>query len=157
MDSEVTSVKTTRTQRRSRVNRNDIEIGAQSETDQWTRRRAKHRVENETNKATIETFLGFGEVMLYSEKLHHEEKLKDESMLLKQIMKKCKVVTDADKETLSGTQISSRRRSSRTTPARLHRTCTVERRNTNLEDDNTADIHTKMFGWIENAVARKET
>ena len=32
----------------------------------------------------------------------------------------------------------------------LHRTCTVERR-------NTADLYTKMFGGIENAVARKET
>ena len=39
-----------------------------------TRRRAKHRVENETNKAKIETFLGFGEVMLCGEKHPHEGK-----------------------------------------------------------------------------------
>ena len=39
-----------------------------------TRRRAKHRVEKETNKAKIETFLGFGEAMIYSEKHLHEGK-----------------------------------------------------------------------------------
>ena len=42
-----------------------------------------------------------------------------------------------------------------TTPARLH--STKERHNTNLEEHNTADLHTKMLGEIENAVARKET
>ena len=60
MDTEVANVKTTLTQRRSRVNRNEI---------RGTRRRAKHRVENETNKG-----LGFGEAMLYSEKHLHEGK-----------------------------------------------------------------------------------
>ena len=42
--------------------------------------------------------------------------------------------------------ISSSRRSSRTTK---------ERQNTNLEEHNTADLYTKMFGGIENAVARQ--
>ena len=55
---EVMSVKTAPTQRRSRVNRNtNIEIGAQSEIDRMTRRRVKHRVENE-NKGKIETKTG---------------------------------------------------------------------------------------------------
>ena len=75
-------------------------------------------------------------------------------------MKKCKVVNHADKQISSGTQISSRRRSLRTTPARLHRACTIEWHNKNLEEltkNNTADLYTKMFRIIENAVARKET
>ena len=56
---EVMSVQTAPTQRRNRVNRNtNIEIGAQSEIDRMTRRRVKHRVENETNKAKIETNTG---------------------------------------------------------------------------------------------------
>ena len=66
--------------------------------------------------------------------------------MLKHIMRKCKVVDYVDKETSSGTQISSRRRSSRTAPARLHRTCTVERRNTTLKEltkNNAADLFTK--------------
>ena len=64
--------------------------------------------------------------------------------MLKHIMRKCKVVNYVDKETSSGTQISSGRRSPRTTPARLHRTCTVERRNTNLEElakNNSRSLH----------------
>ena len=36
----------------------DIEIGAQSEIDRRTSRRVKHRVENETIKAKIETKRG---------------------------------------------------------------------------------------------------
>ena len=55
----------------------------------------------------------------------------------------------------SGTHISSRRRSSRTTPARLH--STRETHNTNLEEHHTPYLRTKMFGGIENAVVRKET
>ena len=61
-----------------------------------------------------------------------KEKLKDKSML-KHVMKKCKIVKYVDAETSSGTQISSRR-SSRTTLARLHRTCTKGRHKTNLEE-----------------------
>ena len=93
----------------------------------------------------------FGEVILYSAKHPHEGKAQ------RQVCGKYKVVNYVDQETSSGTQISSRRRSSRTTLARLHRTCTRERHNTNLEEHNTADLYTKMFGWIENAVARKGT
>ena len=65
-----------RPRREDEVERIDtnIEIGAQSEIDQETRRRAKHRDENETNKAKIETFLGFGETKLHSQKYNHEGK-----------------------------------------------------------------------------------
>ena len=65
--------------------------------------------------------------------------------MLKHIIEKCKTVNYVDTETWSGTQISSRR-SSRTTLARLHRACTVERRNTNLEEltkHNTAELFKK--------------
>ena len=48
-------------------------------------------------------------------------------------MRKYKIVKYVDKETSTETQISSRRRSLRTTPARLRRACTAEKRNTNLE------------------------
>ena len=54
-------------------------------------------------------------------------------------------VNFVDPETSGGTQNSSRR-SSRTTPARLHRACTVERLHTNIEEltkHNTADLFTK--------------
>ena len=64
---------------------------------------------------------------------------------MKHIMKKCKTVNYVDTATSSGTQISSRR-SSRITPARLHRACTIERLNTNIEEltkHNTADLFTK--------------
>ena len=46
---------------------NDVSINPK--LTRRTRRRAKHRVENETK---IETFLGFGEVLLHSEKHPHE-------------------------------------------------------------------------------------
>ena len=62
------------------------------------------------------------------------KRLHEDKSMLKHIMRECKVVNYVDKETSSGTQISSRRRSSRITPARLHKACTVERRNTNLEE-----------------------
>ena len=86
--------------------------------------------------------------MLHSEKHPHEGKAEGQvsKSMLKHIMRKCKVVNYVDKETSRGTQISSRRRSSRTTPARLHRTCTVERFNTNIQEltkNNTADLFTK--------------
>ena len=71
--------------------------------------------------------------------------LHEDKSMLKHIMKKCKVVNYVDTETSSGTQISPRR-SSRTTPARLHRACTVERLNSNVEEltkHNTADLFTK--------------
>ena len=48
-------------------------------------------------------------------------------------MRKYKTVKYVDKETSTETQMSSRRRSLRTTPARLHGACTAEKRNTNLE------------------------
>ena len=32
----------------------------------------------------------------------------------------------------------------------------MERHNTNLEEHNTADVYTKMFGGIQNAVARQD-
>ena len=86
-----------------------------------------------------------GEVMFSVRNILTKEELKDKSML-KHIMRKCKMVNYVDKETSSGTQISSRRRSLRTAPARLHRTCTMERHNTNLEEltkNNTADLFTK--------------
>ena len=87
-----------------------------------------------------------------------KKKLKDKSML-KHIMRKCKIVNYVDKETSSGTQISSRRRSSRTAPARLHRTCTMERHSTNLEEltkNNTADLFTKhRNGLRTQSLARK--
>ena len=60
--------------------------------------------------------------MFYSENIFTMAKLKEEvKSMLKHIMKKHKVVNVVDKETSSGTQISSKRRSSRTSPARLHR------------------------------------
>ena len=123
MDTEVTSVKITLTQGRSRVNR----------TSRLVRnlKLAEHRDENE--------------VMLRVRNILSKEKFKDKSML-KHIIKECKVVNYSDKETSSETQISSRRRSSRTTLARLHRTCTVERRN--LEEHNTADLYTKHFNGL---------
>ena len=72
---EATSIKTTLTQRRSRVNRNEHrDIGAQSEMDRKDQERAKHRDENETNKAKIETKTGSEEVVLCSEKHLHEGK-----------------------------------------------------------------------------------
>ena len=77
----------------------------------------------------------------------------------KHIMRKCKVVNHVDKDTSSGTPISSRRRSSRTTPARLHRACTVERLNTSLEEltkNNTADLFTKHLDELRTQpLARK--
>ena len=42
--------------------------------------------------------------------------------MLKHIMKKCKIVNYVDKETSSGTQISSRQRSSRFFSVRMHKT-----------------------------------
>ena len=99
---EVMSIKTTPTEKRSRET--NIEIGAQSEIDRRTRRRAKHRYENETNKAKIEKA---------SRTSLHEGK-----SMLKHIKKKCKTVNYVDTETSSGTQTSSRR-SSRTTPAQV--------------------------------------
>ena len=98
--------------------------------------------------------------MLYSEKHPHEGKaqgqvstttsLYEDKSMLKHIMKKCKTVNYVDAETSSGTLISSRRRS-RTTPARLHRACTVERLNTNIEEltkHNTADLFTKNLDGL---------
>ena len=129
---------------KTKLRESNIETGAQSEIDRRTRRRAKHRHENETNKAKIETFLGFGEAMIYSEKDPHGGKAQGQ-VSTKHIMKKCKTVNHVDTGTLSGTQISSRR-SSRTTSARLHRACTVERLNTNIEEltkQNIADLFTK--------------
>ena len=86
------------------------------------------------------------------------EKLKDKSSL-KPIMRKYKIVNYVDKETSSGTQISLRQRSSRTTPARLHRTCTMERHNTNLKEltkNINADLFTKhRNGLRTQSVARK--
>ena len=91
-----------------------------------------------------------------------KEKLKDKAeskSVLKHIMMTCKIVNYVDQETSSGTQISSRRRSSRTTPARLHRTCATERHNTNLEEltkNNTADLYTKhLDGLRTQSLARK--
>ena len=55
---EVTSIRTTLTQRRSRAIETNIEIGAQSEIDPRDQERAKHSDENETNKAKIETKKG---------------------------------------------------------------------------------------------------
>ena len=129
--------KSSESKRTSRLVRNSKLTGR-------TRRRAKHRVENETKKAKIETKKGSETLCFTVGNILTKEKLKDKSML-KHIMRKCKDVNDVDKETSSGTQISSRRRSSRTAPW-LHRTCTVERRNTNLEEltmNNTADPYTK--------------
>ena len=93
--------------------------------------------------------------MLHSEKHPHEGQaqgqvstrtsLHEDKSMLKHVLKKCKTVNYVDTETSSGTQISSRR-SSRTTLARLHRACTVERLNTNIEElteHNTADPFTK--------------
>ena len=54
-----------KSKRTSRLVRNMKLIGG-------TRRIAKQRVEDETNKAKIATFLGFGEAMLHSEKHPHE-------------------------------------------------------------------------------------
>ena len=84
-----------------------------------------------------------------------KERIKDKSML-KHIARKYKVVSYVDQETLSGTQISSGRRSSRTAVVKLH--SALERRNTNFEELNTADLtlHETSVG-IENAVARKES
>ena len=101
--------------------------------------------------------------MHYSEKHLHEGKAQGQSLhedksTLKHIMRKCKVANYVDTETLGvQEQISSRQRSSRTTLARLHRTCTKERHNTNLEEHNPADLCTKMFGGMENVVPRKKT
>ena len=93
--------------------------------------------------------------MLHSEKNPHEGQaqgqvsartsLHEDKSMLKHIMKKCKTVNYVDTETSSRIQITSRRRS-RTTPARLHRACTVQRLNTNIEElteHNTADPFTK--------------
>ena len=57
---EVTSVKTAPTQRRRKVERieTNTEIGAQAEIDPRSRRSVKHRVENKTNKAKVETKKG---------------------------------------------------------------------------------------------------
>ena len=99
--------------------------------------------------------------MLYSEKRRKScrTSLHEGKFVLKHIMRKCKVVNYVDKVTPSGTQISSRRRSSRTTPARLHRDCTVERLNTNLEEftkNNTADLFTKHLDELRTqSLARK--
>ena len=60
-------------------------------------------------------------------------------------MKKRKTVNYVDTETSNGTQILPKRSSS-TALARLHRACTVERQNTNIEEltkHNTADLFTK--------------
>ena len=81
------------------------------------------------NRRRSKPFLGFGEVMLHSEKHSHEGKAQGQvstrtSLCLKHIMRKCKTVNYVDTETSSGTQISSRE-SSKTTLARLHRACTV--------------------------------
>ena len=85
-----------------------------------------------------------------------KEKLKDKYML-KHIVKKSKFVKYVDKETSSGTQISSRRKSSRNTFAKLHRTSTMKRHNTNSEEltkNNIADLFrkdtwTSNLGWYE--------
>ena len=56
---EVTSIKTVPTQRKkSSESKRTSRFGAQSEVDRRTRRRGKHRVENETNRAKIETKKG---------------------------------------------------------------------------------------------------
>ena len=110
MDTEETSVKTLLTQRRSRVNPEEENGNEHRGWDKRTNlkltgratRKARHRVENETNKAKIETKKGFGEVMLHSKTHPHEGEAQgqvstktslhvDKSML-KHIVKKCKTV-----------------------------------------------------------------
>ena len=127
----------------------NIEIGAQSEIDRRTRRRAKHRVENETNRRRSKprTIRRSNDLQreTSSRRKSSRTSLHEDKSMLKHIMKTCKVVSYVDTETWSGTHVSSRR-SSRTTPARLHRACTVERLNSNIEEPtkhNTADLFTK--------------
>ena len=106
-----------------------------------TRRTAKHR--DESNKVKIETKKDSGKSCFTVRNILMTEKLKDK---LKHIMRTCKIVNCVDKESSSGAQMSSRRRSSRTALAGLHRTCRVERRNTNVEEltkNNTADLFTE--------------
>ena len=126
----MTSVKTTLTQRRSRVNRNEHRDwcaickltggpGEERNTESGTRRirrRSRPRKVRRGDALQRETS---------SRRKSSRTSLHEDKSVLKHIMRKCKIVNYVDKETSSGTQISSRRRSSRTTPARLHRTCTV--------------------------------
>ena len=94
-----------------------IENGAQSEIDRKDQESAKHSVENRrfwrSNAPQRETS---------SRRKISKTSLHEGKSMLKHIMRKCKIVNYMDKETSSGTHIPSRRRSLRTTPARLHRT-----------------------------------
>ena len=84
----------------------------QSEIDQKDQERAKHRRQRQRDEQGEDRNQErFGEVMLYSEKHLHEGKAQGQvgKSKLQHIMRKCKVVNCVDKETSSGTQISSRR------------------------------------------------
>ena len=78
---EVTSIKTAPTQRRrSRVNRNEHrDWCAIRNGPERTRRRAKHRDENETNKAKIETKKDSEKQCFTVRNILTKEKLKDKS------------------------------------------------------------------------------
>ena len=102
----------------------NIEIGAQSEIDRRTRRERntetrtrRTRRRSRPRKVRRSTALQW---VTSSRKKSSWTSFHEGKSMLKHIMRKCKVVNYVDKETSSGTQISSRRRSSRTTLARLH-------------------------------------
>ena len=136
----------------------NIDIGAQSEIDRKDQEKSETQSRDRDEQGEDRNQEGSEKRCFTVRNIFTKENFQDKSML-KHIMRKCKIVNYVDKETSSGKQISSRRRSLRTTPARLHRNCTVVRRNTNLDEltkNNTADLFTKhRNGLRTQSLARK--
>ena len=101
------------------------------------------------NKAKIETFFGFGETMIYSEKHPHEGKAQGQ------------VCVEAHHEKVQDCELVEHRSHRDEEAPKLHLpACTgpvQKKHNTNLEEHSTADLSTRMFGGIENTVARKKS
>ena len=134
---EVTSIKTAPTQRRSRANRKEKRDWYAIWNWREDQERAKHREENKTNKAKIDV-------------LQWETSSPRKSSRTSLCWS-----TSWRSERLWTTWTRKLRVEHRS--HREHLTCAKERHNTNFEEHNTADLHTNMFGGIENEVARKKT
>ena len=121
-----------------------------------TRRRTKQRVENETNKAKIETKKGSEKQCFTLRNILNEGKAQSQ------------VYVEAHHEGVQDCEVRGQGNfewntdlieTKRTTPSRLHKTCSMERHNTNLEDlteDNTAHRFTKHQNGLRTQSLCKE-
>ena len=161
----MTSVKTTLTQRRSRVHRNErVEIGAQSEIDRTDQEKVEPQSRKRDEQVEDRNQERFGEVMLYSEKHPQEGKAQG------QVSTKASLC-EAHHEEVQDCDLRGQRHFERNTDL-------IEMKNLENytrqvaqdlyngearhelrgahEEQHCRSLH-ETSEWIENAVARKET